>query len=119
MKNGIRAALLVPLGERPLTLKPLSRRRVSAAALGDSSSGPSALPHLQDVEQPVDAVLQPVDDQDPPDIPAEPQDAGERDEVGEDQRDDGADRGADLVPGDEALHAPDASRVGAAAARMR
>ena len=70
---------------------------------------PLGLAHLEDVEQPVDAVLQPVDDEDPPDIPAEPEDAGERNEVGKDQGDDGPVRGPDLVPGDEALHAPDAS----------
>ena len=77
---------------------------------------PFGAPHLEDVEQPDDAVLQPVDDQDPPDIPAEPQDADQRNEVGDDQGGDGTVRRPDLVPGDEALHAPDASgsaRLGA------
>ena len=70
--------------------------RVFARSLG--------LPHLQDVEQPVDAVLEPVDDEDPPDIPAEPQDADEWDEVGQDQGGDGRVRGPDLVEGDQPLH---------------
>ena len=73
---------------------------------------PLGATHLQDVEQPVDAVLQPVDDQDSPDVPAEPQHAGEWDQVGDDQRDDRADRRADPIPGDEALHAPDAIPLG-------
>ena len=66
--------------------------------------------HLQDVEDADDAVLQPVDGQDRPDVPAQEQDAEQRDHVRHDQRDDGADRRTDPIPGDEALHRADASR---------
>ena len=109
MKNGIRTAFSEPLGERPLTVKLLRRRRASADRHRGAVFRPLGAPHLEDVEQPVDAVLQPVDDEDPPHIPAEPQDADQWNEVGDDQGGDGRVRGTDLVPGDEALHAPDAS----------
>ena len=52
-----------------------------------------------------DAVLEPVDDQDVPDAPAEEQHAEQRDEVRDDQRDDRADRGAEAVPGEDPVHA--------------
>src|SRR6188474_2515701 len=52
-----------------------------------------------------DAVLQPVDDQDVPDAPAEEEHPDERDQIGDDQRDERAVRRADPVPREEAIHA--------------
>ena len=47
---------------------------------------------LQDIEDADDPVLEPVDDEDHPHVPAEEQDADQGDEVGQDERDDGRDR---------------------------
>ena len=121
MKNGIAAIRSRPGGTSDAAVtgtrirRPSGRRHVRLDRIR-----PFGAEHLEDVERPDDPVLEPVDDQDGPDTPAEPQDARKRDEVREDQGGDGTDRRADAVPGDEPSHVRDATRTWPArAGRLR
>ena len=88
--------------------RPRHRRRrppVHRPARGAARVAAFRAEDLQDVEHADDPVLEPVDDQDRPDAPAEEQDADERDEVRDDECDDRTDGRGDRVEGEEAIHA--------------